>query len=191
MDKEDNNKEIGELDVEFEELDEEGEQAVKKNVKKAKDALSSCQKERQEYLEGWQRARADLVNERAQHEKDRQRISEAARLSLIEDLLPVLDHFDMAFANKEAWEKVDTAWRAGVEMIYNNFLSILAQHGITPYAPLGEAFDPAAHESLEMIPTEKQSEDQKVVAVLQKGYRSAAMVIRPAKVKVAVYKKKS
>ena len=95
----------------------------------------------------------------------------------------------MAFANKEVWEQVDKNWRSGVEMIHSNFLSILAHHGVEPYAPHNEQFDPALHESIKMIPTDKQEQDQQIVEVLQSGYRTKDIIIRPAKVNVAIYKK--
>ena len=48
----------------------------------------------------------------------------------VEDLLPTLDSFDMAFANKEAWEKVDANWRAGVEYIYQQLVRTVEDYGV-------------------------------------------------------------
>src|SRR5581483_10539477 len=80
-------------------------------LKKLREKLKKCVEEKQEYLDGWQRERAQLANLRKQEEKERKEFIKFANENLLSDLLPVLDSFHMAFANKEAWEKVDKNWR--------------------------------------------------------------------------------
>jgi len=179
------------LDIEYGIGDDENvENAIQASskIKKVKKELQECKKERQEYLLGWQRARADLINERKDFEKGNARIALAAREHLLEELLPALDSFDMAFANKEVWEKVDETWRTGIEYIHTHLLSVLSQNGFTIFNPEGEQFDPNSHESLETVSTTNKKDDGKIIDVLQKGYRRDDVIVRPAKVKVAVYK---
>lgn len=168
-------------------IDEEttGSDAIAKLRKKLKD----CQSEKQEYLEGWQRARADFVNARKEDEKSRASLSAFASEELITDLLPVLDSFDMAFANKEAWEKVDETWRKGVEYIYSQLLSTLESRGVKVInPPEGSKLDLVRHVSLEVVDTDEDAKDDTVHSVLQRGYEMKDKVIRPAKVKVFVKK---
>ncbi len=180
------------VDIDYEMGDEEIEGnsvEISSKIKKIQKALQECKKERQEYLSGWQRARADLINERKDFEKKSSRISSASRESLLIDLIPTLDSFDMAFANKEVWEKVDKTWRTGIEYIYSHLLSVLAQNGFIAFEPKeGEPFNPNEHESLETVLTREKKDDGKIVGILQKGYRKDDIIIRPVKVKVMVYK---
>jgi molecular chaperone GrpE (heat shock protein) len=60
---------------------------------------------------GWQRAKADLLNARKRDEEEKKEYIKFANERMIEDLLPVLQSFDMAMGNKEAWEKADKNWR--------------------------------------------------------------------------------
>lgn len=179
------------LDIEYEIGDDEIEAnsvEISTRIKKIKKELQECKKERQEYLTGWQRARADLINERKDFEKVSARIASASREQLLIDIIPTLDSFDMAFANKEAWEMVDETWRKGIEYIHTHLLSVLSQNGFTAFNPEGEQFDPNKHESIETVSTQEKKEDGNIVTVLQKGYRKDDVIIRPAKVKVMLYK---
>ena len=158
-------------------------------VKKLKEKLKNSEKERMEYLTGWQRAKADLVNARKRDEADRQEFMKFANERLIDGLLPVLESFDMAIGNKEAWEKVDKNWRVGVEYIYTQLKKVLADSGLVEINPLGEKFDINRDEATEYVPVETEADDHKVVAVLQKGYTLNGRPMRPPKVKVGEWKK--
>ncbi len=159
-------------------------------VKKLKEKLKISEKERMEYLTGWQRAKADLVNARKRDEADRQEFMKFANERLIDGLLPVLESFDMAIGNKESWEKVDKNWRVGVEYIYTQLKKVLADSGLVEVNPLGEKFDINRDEATEYVPVETEADDHKVVAVLQKGYTLNGRPMRPPKVKVGEWKNK-
>src|SRR5262245_18161933 len=88
--------------------------------------IDKIKAERDEYLAGWQRAKADFANHKKQTEAMMQEFRTMANEGLIEELLPVLSSFEMAFANKAAWEKADKGWRSGVEYIYNQIKGVLA-----------------------------------------------------------------
>jgi molecular chaperone GrpE len=99
-----------------------------------------------------------------------------------------MDSFDMAFSNKEAWEKVDANWRTGVEYIYAQMNSVFENYGVQSIGKVGEKFNPEFHQSVEHIETDDQSKDDTIAQVLQKGYKTKDKVIRPARVKVFGYK---
>ncbi|MBI5401144.1 MAG: nucleotide exchange factor GrpE [Candidatus Yonathbacteria bacterium] len=169
-------------DVQFESEDEAESHALA--MKKLREKLKACEKEKKEYLDGWQRMRADFANIKKDEETRRGEMIKFAAEGLVDDLLPVLDSFSMAFANKEAWEKVDANWRKGVEYIYAQMLSVLESRGLTEIGKVGEQADPRLHVSVEEVPAESEKETGTISDVIQKGYRLHSKVIRPAKVKV-------
>jgi molecular chaperone GrpE len=157
-------------------------------VKKLKEQLKSCQKERQEYLDGWQRAKADFINAKKREDEERGEFIKFSKKELLKELLPALDSFHTAFGNKEAWEKVDLNWRMGVQYIYSQLLGVLEKHGITLIDPkVGESFDPKKHASIGTVAVTEREQDHTVAEVAQKGYALHGNILEPAKVKVGEY----
>ena len=157
-------------------------------VKDLKDKLKACLNERGEYLDGWQRSRAEFANYKTDEGKRREDGMALAREKFAMDILPVLDSFDMAFGNREAWEKVDKNWRVGVEYIYNQLLAAFEKNGITAIGKTGDDFDPNLHQSVETVPTDEEKKDHTVDKIIQKGYKMSDRIIRPARVTVFQYK---
>lgn len=176
------NDEYSTDDVRFEDVAEEENPSIM--LKKLREKLRICEAEKKEYLNGWQRMRADFANARKEEEMRRGELIKFASEGLVEDLLPILDSFSMAFGNKEVWEKVDANWRKGVEYIYSQFLSVLESRGLTEIGIPGERVDPRLHVAIEVIPTEEESREDTIAEVVQKGYRLHSKVIRPTRVKV-------
>ena len=156
-------------------------------LKKLRKRLKKCEQERQEYLLGWQRARADAVNREREWAKESARVREAQKEDLVRSFLPLFDSFDMAFANQEAWNKVEKDWRVGVEYIYAQALKALQSEGVTAIDAVGEMYDPTIHEPIETQAVSSEAENERVVAVVQKGYRLNNRVIRPAKIIIGTY----
>lgn len=173
--------------VEFE-FNEDGEEDLKKTLKKLRADLKACQAEKAEYLIGWQKERADFANYRKQEEDRKMMFSESVRERILTKFLTVIDSFNMAFANKESWDKVDENWRKGVEYIYSQMNSIFEEYGVKEIGKIGEAFDPNIHESIETIVTDKKELDHTVITVIQKGYQLGERVMRPARVNVYEFK---
>ena len=90
----------------------------------------------------------------------------------------------MAMGNKETWEKVDSAWRAGIEYIYNMLKSILEKNGVVEENPLGQKLDVNKHNPIGVVETNDESKDGFIAEVIQKGYFLNGKEIRPAGVKV-------
>ena len=173
--------------VEFE-FNEDGEEDLKKTLKKLRTDLKAVKKEKEEYLTGWQKERAEFLNYKKQEESRKANLSEAMRERILMRFLTVSDSFNMAFANKEAWEKVDENWRKGVEYIYSQMNVIFEEFGLKPVGEIGEAFDPSLHQSIEMVVTDKKEDDHKIAEVVLRGYKLADRVIRAARVNVYEYK---
>ncbi len=157
-------------------------------VKKLKAELAEANKQKQEYLDGWQRMKADMVNIKKREEEDRANFIKYAKEGVIEEILPTLQSFDMAMSNKAAWEKVDPNWRSGVEYIAKQLKTTLESHGLVEINPIGETFDPARDEAIEHIPVTDKSQDHKIIEVVQKGYKLHDKIVKAPRVKVGEYK---
>lgn len=158
-------------------------------VKKLREKIKILEKEKREYMNGWQRERADFINYKKRVENEKLEVIKYSNENLISELISVLDSFEMAFANKEAWEKADKNWRVGVEYIHSQFLKILDENGLKVMNPEGVKFDPKFHvaEGHEEVKDEKQ--DGMIISVKQKGYMLNDRVVVAPKVVVGEYKK--
>src|SRR3990167_492884 len=130
------------------------------------------EKEKQEYLDGWKRAKADLINYRKDELK---RFEEIARFGT-EDV--ILDSFDLAMRSGTAESN------EGVRMIKTQLMDILKRRGLERI-PIkkGDEFNPTIHEAV--AESEEDEAPGKITEELSAGYMLNGRVIRPARVKVA------
>lgn len=171
-------------DVSFEDVNDEGEVDAKDTIKKLREKIKKLQEEKQEYLDLSQRTRADYTNFKKEVEANKILDRKFATKRFIEELLPVLDAYDMAKGNKEAWEKVDSNWRMGIEYIFGQLYGVLEKEGVTQYGNVGDIFTPELYESIELVETVKKDDEGKVAQVLQSGYKMGESLLRVARVKV-------
>ncbi len=181
---EEEKKESEVLEFEF---NEDGEEDLKKTLKKLRADLKACKAEKEEYLTGWQKERADFINYKKQEEDRKANFSESIRGRILARFLIVLDSFNLAFANKEAWSKVDENWRKGIEHIYNQLNAIFEEYDVKEIGAVGENFDPNIHQSIEIKSTDKKEDNHKISEVIQKGYKLGDRVIRVARVNIFEY----
>lgn len=175
-------------DVTFVESTEDGEEISTKDVsKKLREELKVCRKEKEEYLTGWQRAKADYINLQKELGEIRANTSLLTKEKVIRDFLPAIDGFEIAFSNKEAWEKVDKNWRIGVEYIHQQFMSTLSELGVEKINAINVSFDPKIHEPTETVNTTEKNKDNTIEKVTQIGYKMGSRIIRPARVNVFKY----
>lgn len=158
-------------------------------VKKLREKVKKLTEEKQEYLTGWQRAKADLINARKRDEADRADFVKYANERLIEELIPTLESFNLAMSNKDAWEKVDKNWRVGVEYIYSQLTKALSDAGLEEIDPIGKPFDHNRDEAAEYVPVADEKDHHKVLSVVQKGYSLNGRQLRPPKVRVGEFKR--
>lgn len=154
---------------------------------KQKDKLDALKAEKEEYLLNWQKERAEFMNYKRDEESRLKRARDLGFEKGIGGAIKMLDTFDMAMTNQDAWNNVDANWRMGVEYIYQQGVQFLEDAGIQIINPkIGESVDPSIHDAVESTDTNNSELDHTVAKVVQKGYRTKDSVIRPAK--VAVYK---
>lgn len=144
--------------------------------------LDQCRQQAEEYLNGWKRAKADYANLQKETERQRMEFVQYATESLIRDLLPLVEHFDQAFAHlPEDLKQSD--WVTGVRHIHSGILGLLQARGVTEVNPVGEAFDPMKHEAVESV--ESDQPPGTIIEVVKKGYQLHGKVLFPARVKVS------
>ena len=143
--------------------------------------------EKQEYLTGWQRAKADLINAKKEFGEEKIKLLKFANSDLILRIIPVLDSFEIAFLNINENNKILKEWSVGARHIYNQLLSVLKENGLKQIEPVNEKFNPKFHHSVETVQVENKKDENIIMEVLQKGYMLNDKVIREAKVKVGEY----
>ncbi len=154
----------------------------------SKKEIEKLTKEKDEYLDGWKRAKADLIN----YKKDElRRLEEVARFgseSLILELISILDDFDLALATLEK----QVAAEKGIYLIKSRFEDILKRRGLEKIkVNVGDKFDPNHHEAISVVEGGPASagatagkEDGTVAEEIEAGYTLHGKVIRPVRVKV-------
>lgn len=159
-------------------------------VVKLKTRIKELEKKNSELLDSWQRDKADFINARKGDENAKAEFLKFAKADVISEIIPVLDSFDNAMKNKEAWEKVDKNWRTGVEYIHSQLLNTLTSHGLKVINPIGEMYDHVRDESVETVSVDSKENDGKILEVVQVGYELNGKEIRPPKVKIGHFESK-
>lgn len=194
MKKEDEEKKEEEIidDITIVESTEDGlELPDKDKNKKLREDVKRLQKEKDEYLLGWQRAKADYINLQRELEAVRLNSSLITKEKVVENILPALDSFEMAFSNQDFWQKVDKNWRQGIESIYDQIISGLNKSDVEKIDQVDILFDPNIHQSIEKIKTDDKGKDHFVESILQVGYKVGNRTIRPAKVRIFEFENKN
>jgi len=155
------------------------EESAQETIKKLREKLKKALAEKQEYLTGWQKDKAEFINARKRDEQAQKEFIKYANEGLVSELFPVLDSFSMAMGNKEVWEKVDRNWRMGIEHIANQLKKVLEDHGLKEIDPIGQKFDPMRDEAIE-----DGKESDIITTVVQKGYSLNGKIVKAPKVKV-------
>ncbi len=158
-------------------------------VKKLKAQLKECLAEKQEYLTGWQRTKADFVNYKKEEEERKELFAKFCEKNLVLDILQIADTFDRLFENGEFLEKADKNWQKGIENLRAQLMNILESRDGEAMASVGKQFNPQEHEALGQIEIDSEEKSDIVLEELRKGYKMRGIVIRPSQVKVGKFKK--
>lgn len=161
----------------------ENSEKLKKEIDELKKKLEETEKLKQEYLAGWQRARAELINYKREEMERIGGLIEIAKETLIFDFLPILDNFDAAEKFLSEKEKENQNIK-GLLQIKHQILEFLKKNGVEEIKSVGEKFNPVFHEVVGEIETD-EFETGTIVEEIQKGYKIKDKILRPAKVKVA------
>jgi molecular chaperone GrpE len=149
-------------------------------LEKLKRELAACKKEKEEYLKGWQRAKADFINSEKNSRQESKELVRNAEIKILNEVLTLVDNFEKAFLS----DPPDTQWVGGIKNIHELALSILKSYGITEIETKAKKFDPFFHEAIAVVETDNEDEDGEIIQEVQRGYIRDKDVIRPAKVQV-------
>ena len=146
------------------------------------DELAQLREERDSYLDGLQRSRADLDNFRKRATQEKLQAASRGKADLLHALLPILSN--MRLALQHADQDAD-AVRQGVQMIWQQFEGFMRDQGIEPIATVGEPFDPAHHEALSTVPATDDHPPDTIVSEIKAGYLFEGRLLSAAQVVVA------
>jgi molecular chaperone GrpE len=140
--------------------------------------IDALQRERDDLLDTSRRLQADFENYRKRVLREQTALIERATEGLIEQLLPVLDSFELATINLAA---VEEQVRKGIELAFAELASVLERAGLQRIDALGAPFDPNEHEA---VLQDDGDGEPHVGDVLRTGWKLKGRVLRPAMVKV-------
>ncbi len=154
------------------------------------DELSTLQSELEdirlkadEYLDGWQRSRAEFSNYKKRVQKEREETRTFITAEILAKYLDVVDDFKRALDDRPSDVEIG-AWAEGIDMIYRKLKGILEAEGVEEISAEGEAFDPKFHEAITFEESDDHNEGE-ILGVVQPGYQIGNRIIRPAQVRVA------
>jgi len=148
----------------------------------APDQTAELRRERDDFQDRLLRKSAEFDNYRKRIERERREQADQAVVGLLQDLLAVVDDFDIALTIEAGPEA--EAYRKGVELIHAKLNDFLKKRGVTAIDAIGADFDPNVHQAVmhEVSPEHREGE---VIGELRKGYMLGDRLLRPAMVRVA------
>ena len=136
--------------------------------------------QRDEYLNGWQRAKADFINYKKEESRQMEEMAKYGSEKLIKELLSLLQTFDLAIADMKK-SGVDDK---GVSLIRSQFEDVLKKRGVEKIdLKPGDMFDPAIAEA--MMEVDAEDPPGSVVEIMEPGYKLYDKVLRAAKVSIS------
>ncbi len=147
------------------------------------DPAQAVADERDRLREDLLRAQADFINFRKRMEREKREVVLRASQSLIEELLPVIDNFELALATNQQADP--ETFGEGVRLIHKQLVDLLARQGLQEIDCVGQTFDPNIHEAVAVV-NDPDKENNTVVAELKKGYYLRDRLIRSPMVQVVI-----
>lgn len=135
-----------------------------------------------DYKTRYLRAQADFDNFRRRSRQEKEEFATYANVKILEELLPVLDTFDMALKTQEGSDV--KMLLAGIEMVHRQLITTLGNYGLQEIGAVGQPFDPNLHEGIMQVESGDHPANT-VVEELRKGYKVKDKVVRPSMVKVS------
>lgn len=128
------------------------------------------------------RTAAEYDNYRKRSVREREEFSRYATRGLLEELLPVVDNFEMGM--QMAGQDTSSMIYIGMSMVQKQLTDFLASQGVEPIATEpGQEFDHNIHEAIMSEPSDKP--EGTILRVLRRGYNLKGRLLRPANVVTA------
>jgi len=145
--------------------------------------LENIQAQADEYLDGWQRARAEFANYKRRIEREQAEARDRIAGNTLVRFLGVMDDLERALKDRPS-DGEAASWSEGIELIYRKLSALVIAEGVEEILAEGTSFDPVLHEALSHEESDDHAEGQ-VIEVVQRGFRMGDRVLRPALVRVA------
>ena len=129
------------------------------------------------------RLKADFENFRKRTARERSDIYKRANEELLEEILPVIDHMDLALLAAKPEDEQD-AFVQGFRMIQGQLCDALSKFGLESIKTKEAAFDPNVHEAIAHLPSETIAENV-VMEQARRGYMLGGRLLRAAQVVVS------
>ncbi len=136
-----------------------------------------------EYLEGWQRARAEFANFKKRTEREWEEVRDKILGEILTRYLDIIDDFDRALLDIPT-DGENKVWAEGIKLIHLKLIAIVESEGVEPIQAEGEIFDPNLHEAISYEETDNHQDGQ-VIEVIKQGYKLGDRILRHAVVRVA------
>lgn len=152
-------------------------------VEDLQEEVARIRAERDEYLAGWQRSKADYVNlsRRAREREAAQTSGSVAKMAR-----SIIAVFDSLEAARAAAEEAGGTVLSGIEQVIKQLEAALKEHHVERFTPEpGDEFDPALHEPVQTVATDDENLDNTIAETLQSGYTAGDTVVRPARVSIS------
>jgi molecular chaperone GrpE len=143
--------------------------------------VAGLKRERDEYLDLAQRAKADFENYRKRTAREAADAERRGKLALARELVPSVDNLERALGAADPGSEVSR----GLELVHTELIGTLGRAGVEAFDPTGERFDPAHSEVISTAPAADGTEPGTVVETVDRGYRTDVTVLRPARVIVS------
>ncbi|MGC9031248.1 MAG: nucleotide exchange factor GrpE [Minisyncoccia bacterium] len=167
----------------------------KDNINDLKKKIEELEMQKQEFLSGWQRTMADLINYKKEEAERLESFANSIKTSFILKILPILDNLDIVEKKFLQFKKEEDKLQEleilrnyqttieGLFQIKRQLINLLSKEGLEMVETVGKDFDPLFHEAVEIV-EDKNKKSGEIIEELQAGYKFKENLIRPAKVKI-------
>ena len=150
------------------------------NLAELKEKLAECGKQRDEFLEGWKRAKADFINYKREEASRIEALAKFGNEALILELIGIMNSFDLGLTIL----KDDDPARRGMHLIQVQLEDLLRKYGLQRISVTkGQQFDPELHEAVAEVDSGEPANT--VIEEIERGYALYGKVVRPARVKLS------
>lgn len=154
-----------------------------KEVEELRKKVEEKEKEVKEHYDRLLRVAADLENYKRRAAKEKEEWIKFANEDLIKAILPFLDNLERAVNHSEKVQDTGVMIE-GVRLTIQQLLKALSKFGVSPIESVGKPFDPAVHQAMLLVETDRH-EPNRVVEEFQRGYLLNDRLLRPATVSVS------
>ena len=142
--------------------------------------IEKLQQERDEYLQGWQRAKADFANYKKEEVTRLEHVAKYSTEDFVREMIGVLDSFDLGISAMEKQGAVEK----GIYMIRTQIEDALKKRGLQRISwRAGDPYDPRVAEAVAEMPSDHP--EGSMVEEIEPGYMLHEKVLRPIRVKIA------